>query len=52
MKAQGVKLQEEAPEIVWVDRQVRMNGIMETVSVPEGIDPGWAYNVGEFAWAA
>lgn len=32
-----------SPSITWVERQA--GG--ETVRVPEGIDPGWAYHVGE-----
>ncbi|MEM5789966.1 MAG: phage minor head protein [Syntrophobacteraceae bacterium] len=52
LRDRGVKLVEEAPEIRMIDHQVRQSdGTIKTVSVPEGIDPGWAYNVGEFAWA-
>ncbi|MCE5333194.1 MAG: hypothetical protein LLG06_01255 [Desulfobacteraceae bacterium] len=35
----------------WEEREVRLpDGATQTVRVPRGIDPGWAYNVGETAW--
>jgi SPP1 gp7 family putative phage head morphogenesis protein len=33
-----------------VDATVTINGERRTIQVPEGIDPGFAYNVGEAAW--
>lgn len=47
MKSQGMKLTENAPPIEYVDHSIRMSdGSIKTISVPEGIDPGWGYNVG------
>ena len=38
------------PPSPMVDATVTVNGERETIQVPEGIDPGFAYNVGEAAW--
>lgn len=41
----------KAPETKMVNRTItRGDGVKVTVSTPEGIDPGWGYNVGEAAW--
>lgn len=47
---EGEKLDTSEPEVTWVDKVVKSPGGKRTVRVPEGIDPGWAYNVGETAW--
>lgn len=40
-----------APAIQWENKRVGVRGPSpRTVRVPAGIDPGWAYNVGEAAW--
>ncbi len=53
MKAEGEKLREEAPEMDWQEKEIRQSdGTTRTVRVPNGIDPGWAYNVGETAWGS
>lgn len=39
---------DKAPEIVWEEKTVGVRGPNpRTVKVPEGIDPGWGYNVGK-----
>ncbi len=48
LESEGEKLDREAPETkykIWTDRATG-----ESRRVPAGIDPGWAYNVGEAAW--
>lgn len=51
LRKEGESLTTEAPPEKMVDHEVRCpDGTVRTVRVPEGIDPGWAYNVGETAW--
>lgn len=47
---EGETLDTTEPEVKWVDKVIKGPGGKRTVRVPEGIDPGWAYNVGETAW--
>jgi len=44
--AQPVKGKISEPEILWEQKSLRRR----TISVPHGIDPGWAYNPGKAAW--
>lgn len=44
---EGITVQ-KAPEIHYCQWQNPKTG--ETMQAPEGIDPGWAYNVGDTAW--
>lgn len=47
---QGKDAPDRAPDIVYVEQVVGQRGPSpRSVSTPEGIDPGWAYNVGEAA---
>jgi hypothetical protein len=39
-----------APAINWTERRINTPTGPVTMKVPEGIDPGWGYNVGEAAW--
>ncbi len=41
---------EDIPAILWQQRQLNTPDGVETVSVPEGIDTGFGYNVGKAAW--
>ena len=51
MKKLGKSGPDEAPPIKYRDVEVGAQGSNpRTVRVPEGIDPGWGYNVGETAW--
>lgn len=43
----GLKVSAEAPEVVWTAEKIRTGGRTVDVTVPEGIDPGFAYNPGE-----
>ncbi len=47
----GKAAPDPAPAIQWENKRVGVRGPSpRTVRVPTGIDPGWAYNVGEAAW--
>lgn len=47
----GYKLADQAPEVRMVNRTLHLpEGKTTTVPTPEGIDPGWSYNVGRAAW--
>ena len=48
----GYSPSDAAPEIDWQDRTVNTADGQQLVRVPQGIDTGWAYNVGEAGWAA
>ena len=41
-----------APETPPVRKRVNTPEGLRIVEVPQGIDPGWAYNVGQSGWAA
>jgi SPP1 gp7 family putative phage head morphogenesis protein len=43
----GLSVSEEAPPVRMVERAIRVDGVVRTVRVPEGIDPGFAYRPGE-----
>lgn len=40
----------QAPQTVMVDKTVGVRTTPRTVQVPEGVDPGFAYNPGKAAW--
>lgn len=42
----GLSVSDEAPAVRMVDRAIRVGGVVRTVRVPEGIDPGFAYRPG------
>ncbi len=47
----GKKGPDEAPPIEWETHRVGIRGpTPRIVQTPQGIDPGWAYNVGKAAW--
>lgn len=46
----GKRAPDDAPDIVWEQKSVGIRGPNpRVVRVPEGIDPGWGYNVGRSA---
>ena len=45
----GLKVSEKAPPIEMVDRDVNFPDGRRTIKVPDGIDPGFAYNPGQAA---
>ena len=46
--AQGKAGPDVAPEVVWIEREVGKNTARpRTVRTPQGVDPGFAYNVGK-----
>jgi hypothetical protein len=51
LKRLGKDGPDEAPPIVWEEKTVGTRGPSpRTVQVPQGIDPGFAYNPGKAAW--
>lgn len=48
LKAQGINISTEAPEIQYYDWTNPRTE--EVIQVPKGIDPGWAYNPGKMGW--
>ncbi len=53
LRRNGWTVDQAPPPGGMVQRSIRgPDGERLVVTVPEGIDPGWAYNVGESGWAA
>jgi len=48
LKAQGIDIKTEAPAIDYYDWTNPRTE--EVIQVPQGIDPGWAYNPGKMGW--
>lgn len=46
----GYQVSDQAPPVRMVQRRVNTPDGPVTIEVPEGLDPGFAYNVGEAAW--
>lgn len=46
----GYRVSDAAPEVRPVARTITVDGRKVDVTVPEGIDPGFDYNVGQAAW--
>ena len=47
LKRFDMKVSDEAPPMNWVDKITKQGDDYQTVKVPGGIDPGFAFNIGE-----